>query len=100
MADHLTTIYLRMRNNNTTFTIADNSFGPFLDIPGKETFDFTLLFEESILSILPSALLLLIVPWRLWKLRNVNRKVKHGHLQTLKLVCFIPSNLRKSPHKF
>ncbi|OKL58187.1 hypothetical protein UA08_06868 [Talaromyces atroroseus] len=45
---------------------ADNSFGPAISCP--RVFDFTLVFEQSILSIGPSALFLLLVPWRVWNL--------------------------------
>ena len=45
----------------------DNAFGPAIsDCHGA--FDFTLLFEQSILSIGPSALLLLLGPLRLYQL--------------------------------
>ena len=45
---------------------ADNSFGP--SISCSHAFDFTLVFEQSILSIGPSALFLLLAPWRVWQL--------------------------------
>ena len=69
--------------NSTTL---DNNFGPFLQIPGKETFDFTLLFEETILSIGPSALLLLLIPPRILRLWKSPRKVTGSYLQTTKIV--------------
>ncbi|KAH7323926.1 ABC transporter-like protein [Rhexocercosporidium sp. MPI-PUGE-AT-0058] len=68
--------------NSTHF---DNNFGPFLAIPGKETFDFTLLFEETILSIGPSSLFLLLIPPRIWRLWKTPRKVTGSYLQTTKL---------------
>lgn len=69
--------------NSTTL---DNNFGPFLQIPGQETFDFTLLFEETILSIGPSALLLLFIPPRILRLWKSPRKVTGSYLQTTKIV--------------
>ena len=69
--------------NSTTL---DNNFGPFLQIPGKETFDFTLFFEETILSIGPSALLLLLIPPRIFRLWKSPRKVTGSYLQTAKIV--------------
>jgi len=69
--------------NSTTL---DNNFGPFLQIPGKETFDFTLFFEETILSIGPSALLLLLIPPRIFRLWKSPRKVTGSYLQTTKIV--------------
>ncbi|OJK00423.1 hypothetical protein ASPACDRAFT_1880763 [Aspergillus aculeatus ATCC 16872] len=51
---------------------ADNSFGPVITC--LATFDFTLLFEQSILSIGPSAIFLLVVPWRFRSLYTANIK--------------------------
>jgi ATP-binding cassette subfamily C (CFTR/MRP) protein 1 len=73
--------------NSTTYT-DDNSFGPFLDLPGKPTFDLTLLFEETILSIGPSALFLLLIPPRIVLLWKLPRKVTGSYLQTTKIVKF------------
>ncbi|PVH74356.1 ABC transporter-like protein [Cadophora sp. DSE1049] len=75
--------HLRPRAVNST--AFDNNFGPFLQVPGKETFDFTLLFEETILSIGPSALLLLFIPPRIFCLWKSPRKVTGSHLQTTKI---------------
>lgn len=71
--------------NSTTYS-DDNSFGPFIKVPGRVTFDFTLLFEETILSILPSALLLFLIPPRILQLWRAPRKVTASYLQTVKLV--------------
>ncbi|KAI8249166.1 ABC transporter atnG [Colletotrichum sp. SAR 10_77] len=55
---------------------ADNYFGP--QVNGY--FDFTVLFEQSILSILPTALLILLAPVRItWLLRN-DIRVRAGKL--------------------
>ncbi|WPG98015.1 hypothetical protein R9X50_00079900 [Acrodontium crateriforme] len=69
---------------NTTHYSNDNQFGPV--IPAD--FDFTRLFEDTILSIGPSALFLCIVPFRLLFLRNKPRKVVGGVLHYVKLVTF------------
>ncbi|KAI8284941.1 ABC transporter atnG [Colletotrichum sp. SAR11_240] len=62
---------------------ADNYFGP--QVNGY--FDFTVLFEQSILSILPTALLILLAPVRItWLLRN-DIRVRAGKLLWLKLVA-------------
>lgn len=48
----------------------DDSFGPHL--PGY--FDFTLLFEQSLLSLVPTGIFLLAWPWRirrLWRRKNI-----------------------------
>lgn len=64
----------------------DNEFGPFFRVPGAVTFDFTLLFEDTILSILPSCLLLLTAPLRIVQLWRTSRKVRFSALRTIKLV--------------
>ncbi|KAH7371789.1 ABC transporter-like protein [Cadophora sp. MPI-SDFR-AT-0126] len=75
----------RLQPRTVNSTAFDNNFGPFLQIPGKETFDFTLLFEETILSIGPSVLLLLYVPPRIFRLWKSPRKVTGSYLQTTKI---------------
>jgi ATP-binding cassette subfamily C (CFTR/MRP) protein 1 len=79
---------LELRTVNSTAYMDDSSFGPFLEIPGKATFDFTLLFEETILSIAPSSLLLLSIPTRILRLWKSPRKVIGSYLLTTKIVCF------------
>ncbi|KID79327.1 ABC multidrug transporter B [Metarhizium brunneum] len=65
----------------------DDSFGPHL--PGY--FDFTLLFEQSLLSLVPTGIFLLAWPWRirrLWRRENI---VGSRELRIVKLVlcgCF------------
>jgi len=54
------------------------------------TFDFSLLFEQSILSITPSALLLLVVPLRIAQLAQNDHKVKNHFSHWLKLVIQCP----------
>ncbi|KAL1304221.1 hypothetical protein AAFC00_000641 [Neodothiora populina] len=59
--------------------IADNTFGPV--IQGCNYADFTLLFEQSIFSIGPSALIICIAPLRAWNLRHKpNRILRHRGL--------------------
>ena len=65
---------------------ADDVFGPQVE-PCVRSFDFTLLFENTFLSAAPSALFLLIVPIRLYYLRNARKRVTGGSaFQVLKLV--------------
>ncbi|KAJ6102982.1 hypothetical protein N7486_005409 [Penicillium sp. IBT 16267x] len=52
-------------------------------------FDFTLLFEETILQILPIALILMLVPFRIIQLSHKRRKVIDSWLLLLKLVAWI-----------
>ena len=54
--------------------IVDDSFGPAV-IACRGGFDFTLLFEQSILTIGPAALFLLLSPFRLWQLVKEERKI-------------------------
>ena len=49
-------------------------------------FDFSLLFEESILQILPILLMLIIAPVRLWQLLHTRNKVVSSFLVFIKLV--------------
>jgi hypothetical protein len=49
-------------------------------------FDFSLLFEESILEILPIILMLIAIPVRLWHLSQKRNKVVGSFLVLLKLV--------------
>lgn len=76
---------------NTTSTSYENDdrFGPFLQGTGRSLFDFTMLFEETILSILPSALLLLLIPLRLLRLRKAPRKVMSSNFRAIKSVSFL-----------
>jgi hypothetical protein len=49
-------------------------------------FDFSLLFEETILRILPIILMLIIIPVRLWHLSQRRQKVVGSWLVLIKLV--------------
>lgn len=68
------------------FASCDGSFGPFASCADGR-FDFTFLFEQSILSIIPSAVLLLITPLRVWQLAGRKPKVSASFAIYLKLVC-------------
>ncbi|KAK2675775.1 AAA ATPase domain [Fusarium oxysporum f. sp. vasinfectum] len=70
--------------NLCTFSV-DASFGPFVGPECRDGFDFTLVFEQSILVLSPAALLLILAPVRLFRLRNVPVKVTGYRLQTVKL---------------
>lgn len=76
-------------STGTSMESADKSFGPFCHIPGEHIFDFTLLFEDTILSILPSSLLLLTAPLRILQLWHASRKVRVSRLRTIKMVCVL-----------
>ncbi|OAA57153.1 ABC transporter, transmembrane domain, type 1 [Cordyceps fumosorosea ARSEF 2679] len=61
----------------------DNSFGPRL--PGK--FDFTLLFEQAMLSIVPAAVIVLAVPYYVRLALRAPALVRPGRLLWLKLAA-------------
>lgn len=63
-------------------SVGDDYFGPQV----RGYFDFTILFEQSILSILPSALFILLVPVRISSLLRNGIRVRSGRLLWLKLV--------------
>lgn len=65
--------------------LIDKSFGPFAGAC-RGGFDFTLLFEETILTIPLSATFLLLLPFRLWLLYKNEKKVVRSPLQAYKLV--------------
>jgi ATP-binding cassette subfamily C (CFTR/MRP) protein 1 len=67
----------------------DDSFGPHA-VTCRDGFDFTLLFEESILSILPLSLILIVTPFRLSYLFKRQTKVVWSPLLPLKLVSARP----------
>ncbi len=57
---------------------ADDVFGPVVAQPCRQHFDFTLMFEQSILSIGPSSIMLLLLPMGLYWLRGADVKVRSG----------------------
>lgn len=66
----------------------DDSFGPHAGTC-RGGFDFTLMFEETILSILPLVILFLVVPLRTGYLIRRGVKVNWSRLLPFKLVCMI-----------
>ncbi|KAF5252095.1 hypothetical protein FANTH_2843 [Fusarium anthophilum] len=70
---------------NLCTSSVDASFGPFVGPECRDGFDFTLVFEQSILVLFPAALLLILAPIRLFHLRNVPVKVTGHRLRTVKL---------------
>jgi hypothetical protein len=65
---------------------SDWGFGPQVDQACRQ-FDFTLLFEATFLSTVPSAILLACLSVRLWKVAGVSTKVHGGNLLLCKVVC-------------
>lgn len=75
-------------NLSSCVPAADRAFGP--QVHGcRADFDFTLMFEESFLSIAPSSLFLAVVPLRLWYLCHKTVKADGKRLQATKLVCLV-----------
>lgn len=72
----------------------DNEFGPRL----AGSFDLTLLFEQSVLSIAPSSLFILAASLRIAVLHRRSIYVRHGGLFWLKLACFWSLLLRRPPY--
>jgi hypothetical protein len=77
-----------MATNSTCLPVNDQIFGPAVS-GCRDDFDFTLLFEQSILSIGPSALLLLITPLRILHLARRNVKTVPSPIDAAKLVSDI-----------
>jgi len=73
-------------------TDTDNVFGP----RHEGSFDFTLLFEQSILSVLPSALLVCVATVRIWWLGRKEVQVRAGKLLGVKLVCVAHLQLNRA----
>lgn len=64
---------------------SDDSFGPI--VKGcRSDFDFTLLFEQTILSIGPAVLLLLFTPLRLVTLLRYRTKTRFSRFRSIKTV--------------
>jgi len=67
----------------------DDTFGPWAGPHCRGGFDFTLLFQETLLSILPLSLLLLAAPFRIYFLWGKKIKVHKSPLLLAKLVSFL-----------
>lgn len=71
---------------NTSQCWPNEGFGPLVDVTpcpggsGRDGFDFTLQFEQSIMSIGPSVLFLLAVPLRWLQLQRQSRKTNGGEI--------------------
>ena len=84
-----------MDSNATTFFYqalvgcspeADQAFGPIVAVECRQGFDFTLYFEQSILSIVPSVILLALFPIRFYKLYRSSVKTVPDSLHGVKAV--------------
>ncbi|OIW26905.1 putative multidrug resistance-associated protein [Coniochaeta ligniaria NRRL 30616] len=68
----------------------DDTFGPAVPpiAECRDGFDFTVTFEEGILSIGPACLLFVILPWRLLSLLGRRCKTKRSWLHEIKLIGY------------
>lgn len=66
----------------------ENTFGPRVSRSCLKGFDFTLFFEEVILTIVPIAIVCLALPIRVWKLHRYPVRVNRSWLYLVKLVGF------------
>ncbi|KAM0132971.1 hypothetical protein ACHAP3_006261 [Botrytis cinerea] len=71
-----------MSSNTSSLDVPINDFGPAKSVG----FDFTPLFEDVILSIVPSVILLILLPIRIWMLHGQPRKVNSSFLHSNKLM--------------
>lgn len=81
-----------MAQNDTALAscwLADQEFGPRVQVRCRE-FDFTVTFEQSILSILPSALFIVLASIRIYVLIQKSPKVHGRYWQISKVVRIIP----------
>ncbi|KXH60895.1 hypothetical protein CSAL01_06382 [Colletotrichum salicis] len=62
----------------------DSAFGPVMD-PCVRKFDFPLLFEDTILSILPSSIFIILAALRILSRRSVQHKVANNTFSLVKL---------------
>ncbi|KAH8701351.1 P-loop containing nucleoside triphosphate hydrolase protein [Phaeosphaeriaceae sp. PMI808] len=74
--------------NYTDCTTIDQSFGPHAQ-NCRGGFDFTVLFEESILTLAPIGIFILVSPFRLFHLLRREKKVVPNTLSILKLIISI-----------
>ncbi|KXH29218.1 ABC transporter [Colletotrichum simmondsii] len=92
-----------MATNTSCPLGSDNQFGPRIDYNCRH-FDFTLLFEDAIFHIIPSAVFLLLIPFRIFSIAGTPVKVATYRLALCKLTLlsiltvlhlgFVISNIR------
>ncbi|KAF7905842.1 hypothetical protein EAF00_000121 [Botryotinia globosa] len=83
-----------MSSNTSSFNISTNDFGPAKSVG----FDFTPLFEDVILSIVPPVILLLLLLIRIWMLRGQPRKVNSSFLHSNKLLFLGVFTIMQTAH--
>lgn len=78
---------------NSTCSEADSAFGPVLPA-GCRGADLTLAFEQSILTLLPAAIFLIILPARIFYLSKQSTKSVPSKLRIAKVVGYVDSMLQ------
>lgn len=76
--------------------IADQSWGPWAGPSCRGGLDFTLFFEESMFSILPTGLLIIAAALQVAYLYGRPRQTGNGLLLPVKLVCDTPLSANTS----
>jgi hypothetical protein len=74
----------------------EDTFGPTVAPSCLHGFDFTLLFEECILTLVPVGLVCLTASFRAWKLRHASEKVNRSWLYAAKQVRDLYSGTQQS----
>ena len=69
---------------------ADQAFGPIIAAECRQGFDFTLYFEQSLLSIIPSVIILASFPVRFSNVYRSSVKTVPHSLRRVKAVCVSP----------
>jgi hypothetical protein len=75
---------------------ADNNFGPVVNSACRDGFDFTLLFEQAILGLVPAVAFLLVCPLRLRILVKRDVRTQPHKMRLAKLVSTLKSLLTES----
>ena len=83
--ENFTYIVRQVRNTNCPSS-ADDVFGPTVQGDCRQGFDFTLLFEQTVLSIPPAFLLIIFAPWRILRLSKASVKTQSSPIHSAKTV--------------
>lgn len=75
-----------MNDSSECFLSADAAFGPAVQAPCRDGFDFTFTFEQYFLTVAPCALLLVLGAPRVYYLSRMQPKVDGKSLKLAKLV--------------
>jgi hypothetical protein len=79
MSDQIA-LFLYRDGEHRSYCLADNGFGTVIRSAYQDNSDFTLMFEQSILLIVPSIIFLLMVPIKLYPLHGATAKTVSNHI--------------------